>query len=64
MKKIVTTEMTEKSIIVTISGDRDATLIDLPFTLVNPRIGLQVASLLSSDPSLDVKSPDHEKAEN
>lgn len=64
MKKIVTTEMTEKSIIITVSAEREATLIDLPFTLVNPRIGLQVASLLSSDPSLDVKSPDHEEAEN
>ena len=64
MKKIVTTEMTEQSIIITISGGVDATLLDLPFTLVNPRIGLQVASLLASDPSLDVNSPDHETSEN
>lgn len=61
MRKIVTTEMTDKEVIVVVkslSSDSaecftpDACSYAFPFSLVNPRIALQIATLLVSDPTI------------
>lgn len=65
MKKIVTTEMSEKSVWITIgvldSEGKQVSFIqhEYPVDLVNPQTSLRIATLLVSDPTL----PKDEKVE-
>lgn len=60
MKKIVTTELTDKSVIVSVQclespADElasHAVEYVFPLDLVNPRVSLQIATLLVSDPTI------------
>lgn len=57
MKKIVTTEMTDKSVIITLSSEDSeskmfSSVLEFPFEIVNPRIALDIASILVRDPSV------------
>lgn len=72
MKKIVSTEMRDDAVVIQISVSSDGassvvpdTLsVEFPMRFVNPRISLQIASLLSSDPTVNVPSPDYEETSN
>lgn len=61
MRKFVITEMTDSSVSVTIrvleNSDSDqfapyTVSYEFPFSLVNPRVALQISTLLVSDPSI------------
>lgn len=57
MKKIITTEMTDKSVVVALSSEDNeskvcSSVLEFPFELVNPRVALDIASILVRDPSV------------
>lgn len=55
MEKIVTTKMTETSIEVSVAAGNEVHTYSFPYSLVNPRTSLGIASLLCQDPSMPKK---------
>lgn len=71
MRKVVTIEMTEDFVLVSVdcpdfnTSERALCKYSFPLDVINPRIALQIASLLSSDPTVNIKSPESgEEASN
>lgn len=55
MKKVIT-ELTKESVIVTVTANNDVCVLQFPVDMIAPQISLQVAGMISSDPTIPRKN--------